>query len=310
VRDFSSKWTSGGVTAVTLAAPTAYEIGETYDEVMRQVSAYEVSGASDVTMRYGDKLMDSSRTLTKDYDTGVWDAGGNTYTLAAQTFTADFTENDMMVVFDPSATNARTGTHFYTAYDVSTNSFKVKPAGRSTGVDFGIADTSTNVPSAFSVGVADTIGFYSVCAEDTPGETYNQKTEQIREEERFVLGDSGGFVYQIDETYTTDDSNLMDCRHVSPVFDFDAPHKYKRWPGFSVVAKGSGLTARYRIGNFDTSDTGWNDFTQTLASDYEQHNFWINKSSKRLQVCFKDFSGSDFQIREFEIFNPLIEGNR
>jgi hypothetical protein len=307
VRDFSSKYTSGGITAITLAAATAYTIGETYQEALDSVSLQDISDAGDATMRYGDKLMDSSRTLTKDYTGGTWSAGGSDYSLVAQTFTADFTENDMLVVFDGSdATNTRWGTHYYTVYDVSANGFSVRDAGRSSGVAFGIADDAANVPDCST----DVLGFYSVCADDLPGETYNQTTEQIRKNERIVIGDDGGFVYTIDPTYTTDDGNNMDCRHLSKVFDFCAPHKYKRWPGFSVVAKGSGLTARYRTGNFDTSDTGWNDFTQTLTSDYEQYNFWINESSKRLQVAFKDFTGSDFDVREFEIFDPLIEANR
>jgi hypothetical protein len=124
------------------------------------------------------------------------------------------------------------------------------------------------------------------------------------------MGDSGGFVYQIDETYTTDDGNNMDCRHLTPIFDWNEPSKYKLWPGLSVVAKGSSMTIRYRTDNFDTSDTGWNDMTQALTSDYEQYNVWANKSSKRIQACFKDFTGEDFDLREYEIMNPLVEENR
>ena len=313
VRDFSSKWTSGGITAVTLAAATAYTVGKTYDEAMHTVSPLDGSDAGDVTQRYGDMLLDSSRALTKDYTTGTWSAGGDDYSLAAGDFTTDITSNDMMVVFDGSnATNTRWGTHFYTVYDVSTNGFSVYPCGRSTGVDYGVADASTTVPADMSVDSTTyaTLGFYSVCAYDLPGETYNQKLEQIRENERLMFGDNGGFVYQVDPTYTQDDGNNMDCRHVTPVFDWDVPHKYKRWPGFSVVAKGTALTARYRITDFDTSDTGWHDFTQALASDYEQYSFWINESSKRLQLCFDDFSGGDFEIREFEVMDPMIEDNR
>jgi hypothetical protein len=311
VRDFSTKWATGGVTAVTLAAAEAYTIGETYAEALDTVSAHDISDAGDATERYGDMLLDTSRSLTKDLTVGTWSVGGNDYSLNAEAFTAEFTENDMLVVFDGSnATNTRPGTHFYAVYDVSANGFSIYPAGRSTGVDYGIADASGNTPADLSVAGADTIGFYSVCSEDAPGETYNQKSEQIRQKERLILGDNGGFVYQVDQTYTTDDGNNMACRHLSPVFDFDAPDKYKRWPGFSVVAKGTALTARYRISNFDTSDTGWNDFTQLLGTDYEHYDYWINESSKRLQVSFNDFSGGAFEVREFEIMDPLIEDNR
>jgi hypothetical protein len=312
VRDFSGKWTTtSGVTAISLAAANAYTIGETYAEALDTISTADVSDGGDATVRYGDKLLDASRTLTKDLTQGTWSQAGSDYSLNAENFKAEFTDNDMMVVFDGSdATNTRTGTHYYTVYDVSTNGFSVRAGGRSTGVDFGIADVSTNTPADLSVAGNDTIGFYSTCSEDTPGQTYNQILEQIRQRERLVMGDSGGFVYQIDETYATDDGNNMDCRHLTPVFDWNEPSKYKLWPGLSVVAKGSSMTIRYRTDNFDTSDTGWNDLTQALTSDYEQYNVWANKSSKRIQACFKDFTGEDFDLREYEIMNPLVEENR
>jgi hypothetical protein len=312
VRDFSSKWTSGGISSISLAGAESYTIGDTYATEMLTESAYDISDADDVTVRYGDFLLDASRTLTKDYTAGTWGAGGYDYSKAAEAFTADFTENDLLVVFDGSdATNTRYGTHIYTCYDVSANGFSIYGTeDRTTNQDHGIGDTSTAVPADLSVAGNNTIGFYSACSGDSPGATYNQELDEIHVEDKIVIGDSAGFVYRIDETYTSDDGNNILQRHLTPVMDWSAPGIYKRWPGLRITAKGTSITIRNRIASFDTSETGWTDVTQALTSEWVNYEFPLNTSSKKIQWAIKDFSGDDFQVSDIEIIEPLIEENR
>ena len=313
VRDFSSKFTSGGVTTICLAAATAYTIGESYQKALDSLSLYDQSDAEDATVRYGDKLVDTSRVLSKDYSGGSWKAGGFDYSKAGGGYSSDFTTNDLLKVVDGSeATNVRWGTHFYTVYDVSTEGFSVYGTQDVIAQgDHGIADSSTTIPADMSVVGNKTLEFYSTCSFDAPGQTYNQGLEQVRTQEKVILGDSTGYIYVYDETYTDDDGALIEARHLTPITDFGEPGRYKMWPGFSVVAKGSALTARWRIDNFDTSETGWTDFTQTLnTTEFNQYNFWIQSSSKCLQIAIEDFSGGAFTVRELEIMTPVMEDNR
>ncbi len=318
IRDFASKWSTGGISAVSLVGAQNYAIGDTYADALDTNSPYPADAtkdaAYDVTQRYGDMLLDTSRTLTLDYTAGTWSAGGFDYSKAAEGFGTDFTENDILVTFDGSnAANLPYGTHFYTVYDVSTNGFSVYPTSDASAPDDrGIADNSTNTPGDLSVAGEDTIGFYSACTEDAPGQTYRQSGEEILVQPHMVLGDSDGFIYQVDATYTKDDDNIIDCRHFSPILDWGQPDKEKRWPGVSVVAEGTvggAMYVSYRTGNFDTSDTGWTDFSFDLTSQFTEKSFWLNVTSKTGQIRFKDFSGNSFAVKEFKVFEPLVEGN-
>lgn len=314
VRDFSSKFTSGGLTAVCMAASESYTVGETYQEALDTTSVYDNSVAGDATERFGELLMDTSRTLSADYTAGTWSAGGFDYSKNGENFNSDFTTNDLMVVFDPSATNTRVGTHFYTVYDVSTNGFSVYGAQDvSTQGDHGIADNSTNVPADLSVAGADTIGFYSVCADDDPGETYRDPIQEIKQADRMILGDSAGYVYQMDETYTNDDGNSIACRHLTPVITAGSPHTIKRWGHISVSADGTAdgaMKLSYRTGNFDTSDTGWVDFTMDLSTENKTFDFFPNVSSNRIQYNLHDYQGKSFKVTDFVIGPPVQEFNR
>jgi hypothetical protein len=147
----------------------------------------------------------------------------------------------------------------------------------------------------------------------TAGETYDDVVETVLTQPRTVIGDDGGFVYQFDSTYTTDDGELIVQRHPTPVFDGGQPDLFKRWPGIAVVADGTvdgAMITRYRTGNFDTSDTGWADYTFDLTAEFQEETFWTNTTSKSIQFELRDFSGKAFSVREYKVLEPLLESDR
>ncbi len=313
VRDYSSKFTSGGITAITLAGATSYITGDTYETALNTNSAYDVSDAGDITVRYGDFLCDTSRTLAADYTAGTWSAGGYDYSNNGENFHNDFTTNDILKVVDGSnATNVRYGDHYYTVYDVSANGFSIYGTeDKTTNQEHGIADASDSTPADLSVASNLTLEFYSACSEDSPGATYEQELDNIQVGERTILADATGYVYQVDSTYANDDGSLITQMHLTPVIDWQYPGYYKKWPGIRVTAKGDAMTVSYRTSDFDTSSTGWTDYTQTLTSEYVNYDFWINDSSKKIQWKFSDFTGGNIEISDFELMQPyVIEAER
>ena len=322
-RDFRNSFgDQDGITAVNLIGSESYTTGVTYTTALITASDFDADASTntigDVTARYGDYLLDTSRTLTKDYTAGTWSAGGLDYSLNTEAFTADFTENDMIVTFDGSnATNVAYGQHYYTVYDVSANGFAVKPTestavGDNTG-PHGIADASDTTPADMSVDSGLTLGFYSVCVEDSPGDTYDDVLTTTLVGARLMIGDATGYVYQFDDTVTTDDGELIDSRQITPVIDWGEPDKYKRWPGISLVAEGTvagGMYVRHRTTNFETSETGWTDVTFDLTGEFREDTVWINHTSKKIQLEFMDFTGNTFGIRSYEVLEPEIQDNR
>lgn len=297
VRDYKDAFSSTtGISSVVLAAAESYVTGETYQTALNTNSAYAASqdglANTDITRRYADSLLEISRTLEKDYYTGTWGGGGYDYSKVGENFTVDISENDILACYDGSlATNTRYGTHFYTVYDVSTNGFSVRGTeDKTTNQEHGIADTSTNVPADLSVAGEDTIRFFSACDSGKVGDTYEQVSENIQAAEKLILGDSGGFIYEIDETYATDNNVEIDSRHLTPVVDAGMPGNLKRWPGIRITAKGDSLYVRSRVGNFDTSETGWVDISQELTDEWINYEFPLNISSKKIQWEIKNFT--------------------
>jgi hypothetical protein len=127
-----------------------------------------------------------------------------------------------------------------------------------------------------------------------------------------VLGDDGGFVYQFSDTDTQYDGNNIASRHLTPVIDLQAPDKFKRWDKLSYEARertsgNGGVKIRYRTGNFDTSDTGWTDLTQTLTSVWAEYDRYLNISSKKIQFLLDNASGADFEWRSYELVGRLLD---
>lgn len=281
IRDFTHKWSTGGITAVGLVGGQSYTVGDTYATALNTLSPYDAADdtattAGDVTEKYGDVLYDNTGQVvdwttidsTLDVTTVEFSEGGlffefttkdgdPTAILRDDTGYADWSvySGKIMRIEDGSVnTNMNFGTHYYTLTDVSSTAdgtaaiIRVSIDPRDTTGN-AVADESANVPSLDASS--------AVTVFDPSGETYRQKLEERHTDDALVFGDSNGFVYQEDFDMTSDDGEDMEKRHVTPVLDGEAPDIYKRWSGLAVVGKGSSMNIQYRISNFDTSETGW-----------------------------------------------------
>lgn len=253
IRNFDDKYDTGGITAMAIVGAQRYEVGASYNVAMHTVSPNDISQTAtneDVTVRYGDFLLDTSRTLDAtgdafDYSKGAWKNSGLDYSFAGGAFDADITHNDIMAVYDGSKAtlsdadiSVRYGTHFYTVQDPSLNGFRILP----TKGGFGVIKVNNNVSLCSSE-----LGFF-----DDDGESYNQNVSQILAKERLVIADTTGFVYQFDDDLDTMAGSLEQKTHYSPVFDGQETDKLKRFEGVFVVAKGSAVVVEYNI-----DDEGW-----------------------------------------------------
>jgi len=138
------------------------------------------------------------------------------------------------------------------------------------------------------------------------GGTFAQALETVLTKEVLTIGDSAGNVYQFDEDLIQDDGIDIPMRHITEVYDLGVPSKNKLWPGLRVNAKGTALTVSYRYGNFETIATGWTALsTQTLTTEFVDYDFFVNDTSKKIQFRF---TGADFEISNFEIIEPALEG--
>jgi len=351
VRDFSNTFGSAdGITAVSLAGSQTYTTGDTYQDALNTLSPYDAgfvdtSTAGDVTIRYGDVLCEntanaidwSTMSATADYDFS-WKAGEVDLSegglLLCFSYSNDPTKlidctrhmdgttwsGLILKIDDGSDTGDMPhGTHYYQLTDVC--SLKDGATTDYSVTVYVAPRDSTRSPDSTGTGIADLSSDTPVFAGDTTGNlfcpsgsTYNDELNEVQVAERILLGDATGFVYQLDETYTTEDGNNIACRHLSPVIDMGEPGNYARWNKISYTAKektsgNGGVKTRFRTASFDTSETGWVDLTQTLTSDWEKYDTYMNRSSKRVQICWDSVAGSDFEIREAELhYDP--EGNR
>jgi hypothetical protein len=141
-----------------------------------------------------------------------------------------------------------------------------------------------------------------------PGDSYSEVLNIVFTGDKLTIGDSNGNVFQFDESLKTDDGTNIPAVHYTPVFDGQLVDKNKRWPQFHIVAKGDGVTVEY-----SADDAAWVDITsspQLLTSDYEEYEFYMNETSRRIQFRFSNSGSGCFQSREFDIADPLIEENR
>lgn len=281
--DLSRKWPSAstGISAVGIVGGQTYTIGETYNTALNIMSAYDSAddtnvSSGDVTIKYGDVLYDSTGQIqdwtnlsaTAEYDFSL-KAGEVDFSAGGLAFCFSYANDPTRLVGDDTdfsgqilryddgslSTNMPNGSHYYTMLDVCsvldagtdyTVTVHVQPC-ESTGT--AIADTSSDTP------VLDGTSWMTIF--DPSGDTYRQKQEEVRTGKSLVFGDATGFIYQENEDYTHYDGEDILLRHRTPIFDFENPDYYKRWPAFSMVGKGSAVAVRYRVTNFDTSDTSW-----------------------------------------------------
>ena len=334
VRDFEHVFgSSSGITAVTLAGAASYIVGDTYAEALNTLSSYDsaddtATTAGDTTQRYGDALYDNTGQLidwstvdeTLDFTQVAFSAGGLFFCFTtpsgdATALVGDDTDysNLIMRIDDGSySSDMPNGSHYYTLTDVSIEadaagvSCKVNIAPcESTGT--AAADTSSDTP----VLSADTTARIF----DPSGATYRQVLDEIRVKERMTIADDSGFVYQFDASVSTDDGNDIVARHRTPVIDLGQPDRYKRWEKVSLNAAAEmtcdgAVQVNYRLASFDTSDTGWSDDTHDVHEvtvDFSEFDVFINRSSKQLQLELRDWSGSNFQVKSYQIYAEILD---
>ena len=141
------------------------------------------------------------------------------------------------------------------------------------------------------------------------GKTYRQVLQETLTNERMVFGDSAGYVYQFSSDLTQDDEVDIPARHLTEVYDLGVPGNNKLWPGLRVTVKGTGLIVSYRTASFETTDTGWTAFAeQVLTSEFVTYEFTVWDTSKKIQFKFTNADGDDFQISNYELIEPMLEG--
>ncbi len=340
VRDLKNKFnTTTGITAVSLVGGQTITTGESYAEALDILSGFPADisegTAGDVTQRYGDVLSDTTmnRVDVSDIASPCLDFTDMDFSKAAGGLEFDYSSNadNTVILADPTtlykdwSTTSKLvmriddgsdtvgmahGTHFYQLTDVcSVNnagdwSITIHLMPRGTGF-------ATSVCSGGNVEqfAGDTSGLFF----DPSDGRYRDVIQEIETQAQLVLGDATGLVYQMDETFTDDDGSPIDARHYTPVFDLGQIGLKKRWKGVRVVAEGTAggaMFVRQRISQFDTSDTGFIDFSFDLTAEMREKTFYTNVTSKRIQYLFDDFSGKQFKVREFEVLDPQLQDNR
>lgn len=304
-QDLDAGFPSGGITAVArVASATGYR-GETYRQALAKESLYEISDAGDATLRYGDVLCDASRTLTSEVTNATWCAGGTHLICATGAFLTDMTPGDIVLVEDGSNwTNCRYGDHYYAVADVSNTFFTLQERDPSLGV----SDT-TDVPASVPI---------TVWTAD--GEHYADVLEIYKTKEALVVGDDSGYLYVFDESLSgTIDGTTFAVIHCTPVFDGGKPGLQKRWPGLRVTARkpetdnDGQILVYYRTANFDsTALSSWTrvDASAALDGTFWTRQFFVNRTSEKIQFALMNAGGSTFEVREIEIVEPELQENR
>lgn len=343
--------TTTGITSINLVGSQSFTTGDSYNEALNTLSSLpgDISDGTpgDTTIRYGDVLRGDTTENVIDFSI-IADAGDdldftdfdfskvaaglefdyssgsdNTKLLAdPTTIYSDWStfSNKILRIDDGSDTAGMPhGTHYYSLTDVcSVNnagdwSITVHIAPRD-GSDYGAAVNSGTTVEQLNVVGADTSGTIF----DASGTTYRENINEVLTQARLMAGDSSGFVYEFDPTHTQYAGNNITARHFTGVEDFEQPDRFKRWNWISIVARtnpdigsNGGVKVRYRIGNFDTSDTGWlGDFTVDLTASWKEFKVFNNRSSKQIQYEFDSASGSNYQISEYKIGEPQIQNDR
>lgn len=272
-RDFTHKWTTAttGISVVALMGSGSYETGDTYQDVLLDKSpskVVEIGGC-----------VRSSNVVTTTTTTAHGFITGETVVLAdvdsggeATAFSGSFT-----IASTPSTT---TLTHAQTA-----------------------ANESNLAEGTALVDKSPTHQDYVNAAT-----THRQMLTEVLTEERIMLGDSAGNVYQFSDTATQDDGVDIPCRHFTEVWDLGEPGKMKIWPILRITAKGTNVILKYRTASFETTDTGWTEFAeQALTSEFLDYDVILNVTSKKIQFGFF-CDDDDFQISSYEPIEPMITG--
>ena len=279
-REFTHKWPTGGITSVSLIGSGSYTTGKTYREALLDRSPSKVvaiGGAVRLT-----------NVVTVTTSTAHAFVAGETVVLAD--------------VDDGAEADVFSGSHIITSVPATPKDANNNPT-TFTFAQTG-ADESNNAAGTALVDKPPTSVDYQNSAE-----TSRQMLTEVLTTERIALGDSAGYVYQYDSDLTQDDNVDIPSKHITEVYDLGLPSKNKIWPGIQVTAKGTGLIVSYRTGNFETTDTGWTAFTeQVLTSEFVDYEFTVWDTSKKIQFRFTNADGDPFQISNYSIIEPALEG--
>ena len=269
-RDFTNKFSSGGISSVFLVGATDYVAGDSY-----QAKLLETSPEKNVAIG---GLVRSSNVVTGTTDVPHSFIAGETVTIA------DCDSGSETDAFDGDHTIASVPT---------TTTFTFSQSG---------ADESNLAAGTAQVDKPPTSQDYI-----NSGVTSLQALQTTLTDEELTIGDNSGYIYQFDDDESKDDGNDISAVHVTKVFDLGQARSHKIWPALSIIAKGTSVTVSYRTGNFETESTGWTSLgAQTLTSEFVEYVLTINDTSKKIQ--FK-FTGADFEISEFVIHEPAILGS-
>lgn len=266
IRDFSNKYSSGGITAAYLVRAGSYTIGDTYKDAVADGTTYcEV-------------LSGTAITLNETVADTTWDAGG---TDMVGTGSAWKTEGDTLVSVDDilrvvSGTNANAG--YYMVASVTDD---------------------THMTLDRTIGTSPSDVTYTIAQDD--GDSYADMVTEIREEERLLTGDSDGYVFYEDTTLTTDDGTEPTHYYVTKEFDGGYPDINKRIDGVAVDsrypshASSGSIKIEYKIddGSWVTIDT------ITLTSDFSPYRRFINRTAKKIQFRYSGV----YELRSFKAFN-------
>ena len=267
-REFTHKYTTGGISSVYLVGAGDYEAGDSY-----QAKLLERSPPKNVAIG---GAVRSSNVVTVTTD-------------VAHSFIA--TETATLADCDSgSETNAFDGSHTVVAAPTTTT--------------FTFAQNGANEANlATGTAVVDK----APTSQDyiNSGVTSLEALQVTLTDEEIVIGDNSGNIYQFDSDLTQDGGVNIPARHITEVYDAGLPRFNKIWPALSITAKGTSVTVSYRTSDFETTGTGWTDFdAQTLTSEFLDYTFYINDTSKKVQ--FK-FSGSlDFQVSGYLVHEPAL----
>lgn len=266
-RDFTHKWDTGGITSVALIGASTYLAGESYTEAL------------------------AAKSPPKNIA-----IGGATRVTTTATIVTDVKHS---FIVGETVTVAGCGDPFDGDYEIQS----VTAADKK--FTYNVADSGLTENTAAGTAVVDKAPTYqdAVNAETT----YRQSLSEIITNERLVLGDSAGYVYQYDSDLTQDDEVDIPARHITEVYDLGTPSKNKLWPGIRIGVKGTSITVSYRTASFETTGTGWTAFAeQALTSEFLDYEFNVWDTSKKIQ--FKWYSTDDFQISYYALIKPALEG--
>lgn len=276
-RDFKHKWATGGITSVALIGSGSYQTGETYTDVLATKSPPKViaiGGATRVT---------TTATIVTSTKHGF--IVGETVTVA-----------DCGAPFD--------GDH-----EILTTPDKATTA---TTFTYAVADSGLEANIAAGTATVDKAPTYQDAV--NAAETYKQALTEVLTNERIVLGDSVGYVYQYDDDVSKDDTVNIPARHITEIYDLDLPSKDKLWPGIRITAKEKttgtgGVIVSYRTASFETVATGWTAFTeQALTSEFVTYELTVWDTSKKIQFRFTNATGDTFDISNYELIEPQVQG--